>query len=40
MIQRKRVGDTLELTVNRNRKLITLTVTITEYVPETVHSPS
>lgn len=40
IIQRKRVGDTLELTVSRNRKLVTLTVTITEYVPEMVQDPS
>ncbi len=36
VIRKKRVGDTLELTVIRNRKMIVLAVSITEYVPETI----
>ena len=40
VIQKKRVGDTLELTVSRNRKMMVLSVSITEYVPETIQKAS
>lgn len=40
VIQSKQVGDVLELTVSRNRRIITLSVTITEYVPEAVQPAS
>ena len=36
IIQQKRVGDTLELTVIRNREMVTLSVTIIEYIPATL----
>ena len=36
ILRTKQVGDTLELTVVRRQQTITLSVTITEYVPESV----
>lgn len=38
IIQTKQVGDTLELTVNRNRKVMTVSVVITEYIPDAVQA--
>lgn len=38
VIQSKQIGDTLSLTVKRNGKEITLTVTVTEYVPNALQS--
>ncbi len=38
IIQQKSVGDTLELMVVRKRQMITLSVTITEYIPETLQA--
>ena len=40
ILRKKRVGDTLELTVSRDRKTITLSVIITEYIPEAAGAPS
>ncbi len=40
ILRRKRVGDTLELTVSRKQKTVTLSVTITEYIPEAVQGRS
>lgn len=40
IIQSKKVGDVLELTVSRNRKVMTLSVKITEYIPEAVQPAS
>lgn len=34
VVQGKRIGDTLSLTVKRGRRELTLTVTVTEYVPD------
>ena len=34
VVQRKRIGDTLSLTVKRGNQELTLTVTVTEYVPD------
>lgn len=40
IVQRKAVGDTLELKVYRRGKETTLTVTVTEYIPDAMESAS
>lgn len=38
VVQSKRIGDTLSLTVKRGNKEVTLTVRVTEYVPDVMES--
>ena len=40
VIQSKQIGDTLLLIVKRDGKEVSLTVTVTEYVPDTLRAPS
>ncbi|MBQ9151786.1 MAG: PDZ domain-containing protein, partial [Clostridia bacterium] len=40
IIKRKNVGDSVELTVYRNREKITLTITVAEYIPEALQPAS